>query len=726
MSVMSRNAVISTSTPRHESKDSGLTWAISIVVTLPALITALAMPLILSGAPLSFAFTPAVLLVIAATTSAGIGAGLASMVLGTVAIAVVAGISGFPGVSAAIAAFVILLATVLAWALSRGRWPASAAIPGVVLLALVLLSGLASSVEGAIVTGFTAMSLVLGWLLLGPGSGEGAVRPSRWVEAGSLLTVAIIGIGAGFASLALADRWSEPIRLPLFAISEPETPLDGSPPDPFLIAARWQLEPQEMQRELFDLRTGPQAPQNRPAWAAFETYTGIAWLTGIGYGVPGDAIPAPTIPVARDTIAGDTSVRVGVAMPGQWVPSPQRITQVLGASATRVDVRTGVVTALSSPVSQQFSLRYDVAVATQQQLSRAQPATLNDIDPAILLPGPLPETLSDVANDIADASEADTWERLLALSEYLRAPRFSAVPPSSLAAGPPDRSYAGLSDVIASGEGAQEQYAAAWAVMARSWGVPTRLVIGWVPPESVSEADDSAIVTVRGADTSIWAEARLTGLGWVAFQPSPQDRDAGRPAVVRPLRPADTRPPSPDPDNRPTPAPAPGPDPDASGGSDVVSEPGDTRWFVGLTFMAAVIVLWVFYVAWRRRRVRNFDVDRDPRGAALYAVEYSRALCREALLALPPWWSPAVDSLPLIDLPDPVAASLARVSTHAAPLIFGNAEEASLSVDALTSLWQEVDQLDAAIIASSAWSLRLRRLFVPLVVKESPRLTVTG
>jgi transglutaminase-like putative cysteine protease len=721
MTVRAEYEVAASATP-----DKGLRWAISVVVTLPALITALAMPLILSGAAISFAYAPAVLLVIALATAAGIITGLAGVVFATIVIGVLAGLTGFPPAGAVLAALVLLFAALLAWALARGRWPASAGIPGLVLLVLVLASGLASTVEGAIITGFTAMSFVLSLLLLGPGSGDRAVRPSRWVEAISLLTVAAIGIGAGAASIVLVDRWSQPIRLPLFAVSDPEPALDGSPPDPFLIAARWQLEPQESRRELFDLRVGEQAPQNRPAWAAFETYTGVAWLTGIGYGVPGDAIPAPTIPSASDVVIGTTRVSIGVAMPGQWVPAPQRITQVLSAAATRVDVRTGVVTAVSPPVSQQFDVRYEVAVATQQQLNRSQPATLNDIDPAILLPGPLPEFLVDVGDEVTEESGSAPWSRLLGLSEYLRSERFQAVPPTSLADGLPDRSYAGLVEVIASGQGAQEQYAAAWAVIARSWGIPTRLVIGWIPPEVDSAEDDTATVTVRGADTSVWAEARLTGLGWVAFQPSPQDRDAGRPAVVRPLRPVDAQPPSPSPDTQPTDRPTDQPEPDGADGEDPVQEAGDARWIAGVLLIVGVITLWMLFIAWHRRRVSRIPAHVDTRASALAAVDYSRALCREALLPLPAWWSPAVNPLPLVDLPDSVAACLTRIAEGSAPLVFGPPRDVAISDAALIELWGDVRALDANIVKNAGLSLRVRRLFVPLVVKETSPAILTG
>ena len=89
---------------------------------------------------------------------------------------------------------------------------------------------------------------------------------------------------------------------------------------------------------------------------------------------------------------------------------------------------------------------------------------------------------------------------------------------------------------------------------------PIRLVIGFPPAESAEGAAEApGVRTVLASETSIWPEARLEGLGWVAFQPSPQDVAAGRPAVVRPLTPDEVP-------QQPTPDPTPSPSGSASGG----------------------------------------------------------------------------------------------------------------------------------------------------------------
>lgn len=65
-----------------------------------------------------------------------------------------------------------------------------------------------------------------------------------------------------------------------------------------------------------------------------------------------------------------------------------------------------------------------------------------------------------------------------------------------------------------------EQYASAMALMARSMGLPARVVMGFVPDEEQAEAEE---VTVTGDDVSAWVEIAFTGYGWVAFHPTPPE-----------------------------------------------------------------------------------------------------------------------------------------------------------------------------------------------------------
>lgn len=86
--------------------------------------------------------------------------------------------------------------------------------------------------------------------------------------------------------------------------------------------------------------------------------------------------------------------------------------------------------------------------------------------------------------------------------------------------------------------GDDEQYASAMALMARHVGLPSRVVMGFLPQHKESAArsrqrnmhqtDAGAHTTTRtftGGDIAAWTEVELEGLGWVAFHATP---DASR------------------------------------------------------------------------------------------------------------------------------------------------------------------------------------------------------
>lgn len=703
-------------------------WGLAVVAALPAVLVALALPLIVEGSLMGFVFAPLVIAVMIACAAANRWAGLAVVAIG-LAVGILVGPGGYAPESLLASALLsggLLLGTWFGQVLVQGRYPATAALPALALLAGALAAGLTGSIEAGVLTAFTGLCLALLLILLGPWNGEGAVRPARWAEVLTVLTLAAAALATYVVSVSL------PLGIPrtvsLFGSQTQESRTDGGVPDPFLIAARWQLDPAEAGRALFTLSTGPEAPQNRPTWATFATYNGIAWISPPTYGVAGDDIPPAEIGAAADSYTAGTRVTVGVGLPGQWVPVPQRVSQVLSAVATRADPETGIVASVSSPIDYSFDIRYALAVAERDEVRDAQPALSSDLDPAVAIPGPLTGPMAELADEVAGESEA-TWERLTLLTERLRDGRYTAAPPQALGSGPPDRSYAGLNRVLAEGVGFQEQYAAIWALIARSWGVPTRLVIGFPPVDESAAADGPSVRTVLAPQVSVWPEARLTDIGWVAFQGSPQDVAAGRPGVVRPLTPDEVPArPAPDPSASATASPG------ASDGGSDTTDTGDPsgRTVTGLPWpwLIPVLVLlavagWMVYVALRRRRIRRSLQSRDPRDSVAGAWRWARLLLAESWLPLPLSYAPAPDADYPVDLPDDVQWHVVSLARLAGPALYGpDAVDPAVADEA----WRAAGLVDRSIRRVTGWRGALRRRFVPLDADRvvAPGLIVRG
>ncbi|HUR18032.1 MAG TPA: DUF3488 and transglutaminase-like domain-containing protein [Acidimicrobiales bacterium] len=62
-----------------------------------------------------------------------------------------------------------------------------------------------------------------------------------------------------------------------------------------------------------------------------------------------------------------------------------------------------------------------------------------------------------------------------------------------------------------------EQFAGAYAVLARAAGLPARVAVGFTP----GEPGPDGVFLVRGLNAHAWPEVYLAGAGWVAFEPTP-------------------------------------------------------------------------------------------------------------------------------------------------------------------------------------------------------------
>ena len=79
-------------------------------------------------------------------------------------------------------------------------------------------------------------------------------------------------------------------------------------------------------------------------------------------------------------------------------------------------------------------------------------------------------------------------------------------------------------------------YAAAFTLMARSLGLPTRIAVGYASTSTAASAGDW--VTVGGSQLHAWPEVWIDGVGWLAFEPTPGGIGGQVGAVQAPTTPA--------------------------------------------------------------------------------------------------------------------------------------------------------------------------------------------
>jgi transglutaminase-like putative cysteine protease len=426
------------------------------------------------------------------------------------------------------------------------RWLAPR--PPRVLSAAVLVLGPLAVLVAGILTGtddpylallrglaFAAIAVVWLGLRLRPAAQEG-VAPSRALllrrlsGTAVLLAVALAAGGIGGVVAAPLDASRYVVRdhvEPPFDVERFTSPLAGFR--------------QYTQAEDDVILTATGLPEDaRIRLAALDGYDGILWRS-------------TNARQAADASGSFAVVGERIALPAGEFGEPVEVTIELGDYHDVWLPVAGYLTGIrfdgADPAAELRDLRYNRASGTAVEpgglapgerytISVVQPpeysdAELRDAEPALVeLPPVTPiQILSSTA--AAQTKDAESpYEKLRALESWMRDDGYLAHgepgdPVASPAGHGADRMVRMLSGSFLLGDA--EQYASAFAIMARSLNLPARVVMGFQAPEG-----SSGTVEFTGADVTAWVEVAFEGHGWVVFDPTPDDADVPLEEVPEP------------------------------------------------------------------------------------------------------------------------------------------------------------------------------------------------
>jgi transglutaminase-like putative cysteine protease len=138
------------------------------------------------------------------------------------------------------------------------------------------------------------------------------------------------------------------------------------------------------------------------------------------------------------------------------------------------------------------------------------------------LPPELPNNVGDIAERWTRGAET-RYEELVAIQERLRDFEYNLEVKN-------DASADYLTDFLTKTKrGFCQQFATAFAVLARERGFATRVSVGFLPGQRTSA--ESNLYTVRGSDAHAWPEVWVDGYGWIIFEPTPREDGESQPPV---------------------------------------------------------------------------------------------------------------------------------------------------------------------------------------------------
>jgi transglutaminase-like putative cysteine protease len=275
--------------------------------------------------------------------------------------------------------------------------------------------------------------------------------------------------------------------------------------------------------EVLQVRSdAPSAPYLRVV--TLSAFDGFVWEPDRERTLPlGSAAGLGPVTVDPDIVVNRYTTDVQIKdLITSWLPVSFPAVDVSGLEGEwgAVPYNRTVVSQSGSSQGQDYQVLTDLPRPTLEQI-RARSADGDGVNPETMaLPRDLPPIIAQRAIEVT-AGATNDYDRLHDLQSWFRSSEFRY----SLSA-PVDEGFDGSgAEAVASFLQARSGYcvhfASAFALMARTLGMPARIVVGYLPGTATGQTiDDESVFSVQSGQLHAWPEVYFTGIGWVPFEPT--------------------------------------------------------------------------------------------------------------------------------------------------------------------------------------------------------------
>ncbi|HWE57095.1 MAG TPA: transglutaminase-like domain-containing protein [Acidimicrobiales bacterium] len=274
--------------------------------------------------------------------------------------------------------------------------------------------------------------------------------------------------------------------------------------------------------------------------AYLESYDGAVWGTSAPFALAGPDLP-PGAPASVPTATIRQTFHL-TNYPSAFLPSLEGAQKITGLTVG-FDRTTGTMV---DPAGSGVTAAYTVESAVPQITSDSLKAAKTGTDPSLALLTLPPSNEPWPSQFLTFASKygvgSTPLARLVAIENQMRSAKAFGYTTNAR----PGHSLGVLSDFLSTSPGDtyshigdSEQFAAAFAILARIEGFPSRVVVGYRLPVAIKPGD-TQVVNVVAADMYSWVEVNVNGVGWVTFDPTNTTPRKAPPPQVTPPPPVAT------------------------------------------------------------------------------------------------------------------------------------------------------------------------------------------
>lgn len=181
----------------------------------------------------------------------------------------------------------------------------------------------------------------------------------------------------------------------------------------------------------------------------------------------------------------------------------------------------GTVVSRSASVNgQDYQVMAEYPRPTLEQIRAADARPTGALEATTVLPSGVPPIIAQLAQEITVDATND-YDSLQALQRWFRSSEFEYSLEAPVQDGFDGSGAEAIAEFLDVREGYCIHFASAFAVMARTLDMPSRIVVGYLPGSAMSDAVmGDRVYSVMASQLHAWPEVFFAGIGWIPFEPT--------------------------------------------------------------------------------------------------------------------------------------------------------------------------------------------------------------
>lgn len=211
-----------------------------------------------------------------------------------------------------------------------------------------------------------------------------------------------------------------------------------------------------------------------------------------------------------------------VNLDSPWAPVPYPAVGVAGLRGLwgAVPYNHTVATTSDSTMGQSYEVQWTLPRPSLEQVRAATAVGSQVRDETTEIPADIPPQIAEFAVEVTAAATND-YDRLTALQRWFRGGDFAYSLDAPVEEGFDGSGAEAVARFLEVRQGYCVHFASAFALMARTLNMPSRIVVGYLPGTPTTDSiDGQPVFTVSSSQLHAWPEVYFEGIGWIPFEPT--------------------------------------------------------------------------------------------------------------------------------------------------------------------------------------------------------------